>query len=120
MYCLTFHRRASPRSTRRRRTWSGRWRATAGEALVVAFTQGCWLSFAIPAAAAVPVAVTYGVGRLWVEQRAVERFASETEMLRRFQGPGLLALLPRTRSSWRSRCANRPRSCPWTSPASPA
>ena len=62
-------------------------------ALVVAFTQGYWLSFAIPAAAAVPVAVTYGVGRLWVEQRAVERFASETEVLRRFQAPGLLALL---------------------------
>jgi adenylate cyclase len=62
-------------------------------ALVVAFTQGYWLSFAIPAAAAVPIAVTYGVGRLWVEQRAVERFASETEVLRRFQAPGLLALL---------------------------
>jgi adenylate cyclase len=62
-------------------------------ALVVAFTQGYWLSFAVPAAAAVPVAVTYGVGRLWVEQRAVERFASETEVLRRFQAPGLLALL---------------------------
>jgi adenylate cyclase len=62
-------------------------------ALVAAFTQGYWLSFAIPAAAAVPVAVTYGVGRLWVEQRAVERFASETEVLRRFQAPGLLALL---------------------------
>jgi adenylate cyclase len=28
-----------------------------------------------------------------VEQRAVERFASETEVLRRFQAPGLLALL---------------------------
>jgi len=62
-------------------------------ALVLAFTQGYWLSFAIPAAAAVPIAVTYGVGRLWVEQRAVERSASETEVLRRFQAPGLLALL---------------------------
>jgi adenylate cyclase len=62
-------------------------------AIVVAFDQGYWLSFAVPAAAAVPVAVTYGIGRLWVEQRAVERFASETDMLRRFQAPGLLALL---------------------------
>jgi hypothetical protein len=47
-----------------------------GEALVVAFTQGCWLSFAFSAAAAVPVAVTYGVGRVWVEQRAVERLGA--------------------------------------------
>ena len=62
-------------------------------AIVVAFDEGYWLSFAVPAAAAVPVAVTYGIGRLWVEQRAVERFASETDMLRRFQAPGLLALL---------------------------
>jgi hypothetical protein len=76
MYCLTFHRRASPRSTRRRRRWSGRWRAAAGEALVVAFTQGYWLSFAVPAAAAVPVVVTYRVGRLWVEKRAVERLGA--------------------------------------------
>ena len=62
-------------------------------ALIVAFDEGYWLSFAVPAAAAVPVAVTYGIGRLWVEQRAVERFASESEMLRRFQAPGLRALL---------------------------
>jgi adenylate cyclase len=64
-------------------------------ALVVAFNEGFWLSFAIPAAAAVSVVVTYGVGRLWVEQRAVERSASETEVLRRFQAPDLLALLAR-------------------------
>jgi adenylate cyclase len=62
-------------------------------ALVVAFAQGYWLSFAVPAVAALPVAVTYGLGRLWVEQRAVERFASQAEVLRRFQAPGLLALL---------------------------
>jgi adenylate cyclase len=62
-------------------------------ALIVGFNEGYWLSFAVPAVAAVPVAVTYGIGRLWVEQRAVERFASESEMLRRFQAPGLRALL---------------------------
>jgi adenylate cyclase len=61
--------------------------------LVVAFDAGYWLSFAVPAAAAVPIAVTYGVGRLWVEQRAVQRMATETDVLRRFQAPGLLALL---------------------------
>ncbi len=61
--------------------------------LVVAFNAGYWLSFAVPAAAAVPIAVTYGVGRLWVEQRAVQRMAAETDVLRRFQAPGLLALL---------------------------
>jgi adenylate cyclase len=62
-------------------------------ALIVAFNEGYWLSFAVPAVAAVPIAVTYGVGRLWVEQRAVERFASESDMLRSFQAPGLRALL---------------------------
>jgi adenylate cyclase len=62
-------------------------------AVVVAFNEGYWLSFAVPAAAAVPIAVTYGIGRLWVEQRAVERIAAETAVLRRFQAPGLLALL---------------------------
>jgi adenylate cyclase len=62
-------------------------------ALVVTFNAGYWLSFAVPAAAAVPIAVTYGVGRLWVEQRAVQRMATETDVLRRFQAPGLLALL---------------------------
>jgi adenylate cyclase len=62
-------------------------------ALVVAFDEGYWLSFAVPAVAAVPVAVTYGIGNLWVEQRAVERFATQTATLRRFQAPGLLALL---------------------------
>jgi adenylate cyclase len=62
-------------------------------AVIVAFNEGYWLSFAVPAAAAVPVAVTYGIGRLWVEQRAVERIAAETAILRRFQAPGLLALL---------------------------
>ena len=62
-------------------------------ALIVAFNAGYWLSFAVPAAAAIPIAVTYGVGRLWVEQRAVQRMATETDVLRRFQAPGLLALL---------------------------
>ena len=62
-------------------------------ALVVAFNAGYWLSFAVPAAAAVPIAVTYGVARLWVEQHAVQRMAAETDVLRRFQAPGLLALL---------------------------
>jgi adenylate cyclase len=89
-------------------------------ALVAAFTEGYWLSFAIPAAAAVPVAATYGVGRLWVEQRAVERFASETEVLDGSKRPACWPCWPKTRSSWQSRCASRPRSCSWTSPASPA
>jgi adenylate cyclase len=61
--------------------------------LIGAFNAGYWLSFAVPAAAAIPIAVTYGVGRLWVEQRAVQSMARETDVLRRFQAPGLLALL---------------------------
>jgi adenylate cyclase len=62
-------------------------------ALVVAFNAGYWLSFAVPAAAAVPIAVTYGIGRLWVEQSATQHMVAETDVLRRFQAPGLRALL---------------------------
>jgi adenylate cyclase len=92
-------------------------------ALVVAFTQGYWLSFAIPAAAAVPVAVTYGVGRLWVEQlsntpsSALRRKPKCCDDSRRQACWPCSSRIP---SSWRSRCASRPRSCSWTSPASPA
>jgi adenylate cyclase len=64
-------------------------------ATYVAFLQGYWLGIAVPAAAAVPVAVGYGMTRLLVAQRAAHRFASESDALRRFQPPRLIELLAR-------------------------
>jgi adenylate cyclase len=64
-------------------------------AIQVAFREGYWLSFALPAATTVPIAIAYGVVRLWLEQRAARRLRSEGEALRRFHPPGLVARLAR-------------------------
>jgi adenylate cyclase len=61
----------------------------------VAFLWGYWLSVAVPAAAAVPVAIGYGIARLTLAQRAAQRFAVEKDTLQRFQPPGFVALLSR-------------------------
>jgi adenylate cyclase len=61
----------------------------------IAFSQGYWLSIALPLAASVPIAIAYGLTRLWIEQRASKRFASEGNALRRFQAPHLLDILAR-------------------------
>jgi adenylate cyclase len=60
-----------------------------------AFLQGYWFSIALPAAASVPVAIACGLMRLWMEQRISRRFASEGEVLRRFQPPRLVDVLIR-------------------------
>jgi adenylate cyclase len=60
-----------------------------------AFLQGYWLSIALPVAASVPVAIAYGLTRLWIEQRISRRFASEGDILRRFQPPRLVDVLIR-------------------------
>jgi adenylate cyclase len=64
-------------------------------ATYAAFLQGYWLGIAVPAAAAVPVAIGYGMTRLLVAQRAAHRFASESDALRQFQPPQLIELLAR-------------------------
>jgi adenylate cyclase len=64
-------------------------------ATFAAFLEGYWLSFAVPAAASVPVAVGFGVARLWLAQREARRYASESETLRRFQAPRVAELLAR-------------------------
>jgi adenylate cyclase len=64
-------------------------------ATFVAFLEGYWLSFAVPAAASVPIAVAFGFARLGLAQRAARRFASESETLRRFHAPRVADLLAR-------------------------
>jgi adenylate cyclase len=60
-----------------------------------AFLQGYWASIAVPVASAIPVAIAYGVARLWVEHRAAKRLAFEGDALGRFQPPRLRELLTR-------------------------
>src|SRR5262249_6788632 len=59
----------------------------------VAFLQGYWLSLAVPASAAVPVALTFGITRLWMEHVAARRLTSEGDALRRFHPPRLVEVL---------------------------
>ena len=64
-------------------------------ATFVAFNWGYWLGIAVPAGASVPVAISFGIARLWLVQRRAKRLASESETLRRFQAPRLAELLTR-------------------------
>jgi adenylate cyclase len=59
----------------------------------VAFLQGYWLSMIVPVCAAGPVALAYGITRLWVEQSVARWLASEGDALRRFHSPLLVELL---------------------------
>lgn len=59
----------------------------------LAFLRGYWLSFALPAAASLPIVAAYGIARLSLEQRAAGRFRAEGEALRRFHSPDLVARL---------------------------
>lgn len=59
----------------------------------VAFMQGYWFSIVVPICAGVPVALTYGTTRLWMEQFVARRLASEKDALRRFQPLRLVELL---------------------------
>jgi adenylate cyclase len=61
----------------------------------LAFLQGYWFSVALPAAAAIPVAIACGLTRLWTEQRMSRHLASEGDVLRRFQSPRLVDVLIR-------------------------
>jgi adenylate cyclase len=55
----------------------------------VSFAHGFWLSAAIPLAALVPVAGSYGVLRVVVERAAVRRLQSERAALAKFQSPAM-------------------------------
>lgn len=59
------------------------------EANIRAFSNGIWLSAALPMAAAIPPAVLFGATQLWLDRRRASRFARQSELLQRVQAPGL-------------------------------
>jgi adenylate cyclase len=56
---------------------------------VVAFLNGIWLSVALPMAAAAPPAILFGAAQIWLSRRRAQDFAKQSELLQRFQPPGL-------------------------------
>ena len=56
---------------------------------VVAFRNGIWLSVALPLAAAAPPAILFGAAQIWLSSRRAQDFAKQSELLQRFQPPGL-------------------------------
>jgi adenylate cyclase len=56
---------------------------------MVAFWNGIWLSVALPMAAAVPPAILFGSAQIWLSRRRAQEFAMQSELLQRFQPPGL-------------------------------
>ena len=59
------------------------------------FTQGIWLSGALPLAAAAPPVIVFGLAQIWLGRRRAQRFAGQNELLRRFQAPALRDWLAR-------------------------
>jgi adenylate cyclase len=56
---------------------------------VAMFSNGIWLSAALPIAAAAPPAIIYGASQLWLDRRRAQRLGRQNELLRRFQAPAL-------------------------------
>jgi len=56
---------------------------------VVSFVNGIWLSAALPMAAAIPPAILFGSAQIWLSRRRAQDFAKQSELLQRFQPPGL-------------------------------
>jgi adenylate cyclase len=62
---------------------------------VAAFSQGIWLSAALPLAAALPPAIAFGVAQLWLDRGRADRLSLQSRTLRTFQPPSLAARLAR-------------------------
>jgi adenylate cyclase len=60
-----------------------------------AFSQGIWLSAAVPVAAAAPPAVLFAAVQLWSGRRRAQYFAMRSELLEPFQAPGIQEWLTR-------------------------
>lgn len=56
---------------------------------VVAFTQGIWLSTALPLAAALPPVILFGAAQLWLDRSQAERLGVQSRTLQSFQPPSL-------------------------------
>jgi adenylate cyclase len=62
---------------------------------MVAFSEGFWISAALPIAAAAPPAILFGAAQLWLDRRRADSLATERGTLLRFQAPSLAACLSR-------------------------
>jgi len=62
---------------------------------VVSFAHGFWLSAAVPLAALVPVAASYGAVRVVSERSAVRRLQGERAALAKFQSPAMAEYIVR-------------------------
>jgi adenylate cyclase len=54
-----------------------------------AFSNGIWLSAALPLAAAMPPTVLFGAVQLWLNRRETQQLAENSELLSQFQAPVL-------------------------------
>lgn len=56
---------------------------------VTAYSNGVWLSAALPIAAAAPPAILFGAAQLWRDRNRAQYFASQSRLLQKVQAPGL-------------------------------
>jgi adenylate cyclase len=56
---------------------------------MIAFSQGIWLSAALPIAAAAPPAILFGSVQIWLGRRRAQHFATQSELLQRLHTPAL-------------------------------
>jgi adenylate cyclase len=56
---------------------------------VTAFSNGIWLSAALPMAAAAPPAILFGAVQLWRDRNRAQYFATQSRLLQKVQAPGL-------------------------------
>jgi adenylate cyclase len=56
---------------------------------VTAFSNGIWLSAALPMAAAAPPAILFGAAQLWRDRNRAQYFATQSRLLQKVQAPGL-------------------------------
>ena len=56
---------------------------------LAAFSNGIWLSAALPIAAAAPPMILFGAGQLWLNRRQAQYFARKSDLLQQFQAPAL-------------------------------
>ena len=56
---------------------------------LAAFSNGIWLSAALPMAAAAPPVILFGSAQIWLGRRRAQHFTQQSELLRRFQAPAL-------------------------------
>ena len=56
---------------------------------VMAFMNGIWLSAALPMTAAAPPTILFGAAQIWRDRNRAQYFATQSQLLQKFQAPGL-------------------------------